>query len=251
MNHLTEIAKHSIEHDRALKKICEPLHSLGISIFEFYAIDEDGNFVVLSTYPEQLDFYYSEKLYLREPYLRGPHFFRCGYVMIPTTLDSCSREASISQYQYDHLLLKLERKEDLIEGYIFSKKNLTPENSLIFFNHLELLDQFAIYFKREAKKIISKLKSKGFNLKRDKKDFFFDEVPNLPLTQNNSKEDLFLKKISPLSPRERECVTLFKQGYTAHATAALLGLSQRTVEFYFDNIKTKLNCKSKWELLNH
>lgn len=52
-----------------------------------------------------------------------------------------------------------------------------------------------------------------------------------------------------LSKRELECVFLQLRGYSAKQTAELLGLSKRTVEYYTDNIKAKLGCINKTELL--
>ena len=40
-------------------------------------------------------------------------------------------------------------------------------------------------------------------------------------------------------------LTIYLEGRSAQSTAAILGLSRRTVEHYFENIKVKLNCRSK------
>lgn len=52
-----------------------------------------------------------------------------------------------------------------------------------------------------------------------------------------------------LSKRELECMFLQLRGYSAKQTAELLGLSKRTIEYYTDNIKAKLGCINKTELL--
>ena len=71
----------------------------------------------------------------------------------------------------------------------------------------------------------------------------------MPLLNKDLKTQQFLKKIFPLTVREHQCLDLFKQGRSVQATAAILDLSQRTVEHYFENIKEKLGCQSKMELL--
>lgn len=251
MGKLTEIAEYSIRYDRKLKEICTHLGQLGFSYFGYYSIDECGNFVMLSNYPEQLSFYYRNEFYLEEPYLTFPGNFRSGCVMVPSTLNPESQKISIKEFHYDHLFLKLHCKDQSIEGYIFADEYLNPSNGAKFFPKLDLLDRFAFFFKQEARGIIQKIRSEGYNLKREKNEAFYSDVSKLPLAKKNPFEEAFLNKISPLSPRERECVELFKQGYTAHATASILGISQRTVEFYFDNIKGKLNCSSKWQLLDY
>ena len=49
--------------------------------------------------------------------------------------------------------------------------------------------------------------------------------------------------------RQIECCQLLLNGNTAKQIAGLLGLSSRTVEYYFGNIRTKLQCNNKAELI--
>ncbi|MBL4647663.1 MAG: PAS domain-containing protein [Gammaproteobacteria bacterium] len=52
-----------------------------------------------------------------------------------------------------------------------------------------------------------------------------------------------------LSTRELECLFLQLRGKTAKQIAQILQLSKRTIEYYIDNIKSKLGCQNKAELL--
>src|SRR3989338_5410847 len=67
-------------------------------------------------------------------------------------------------------------------------------------------------------------------------------------------KDLGMKKyveiVSLLSRRERECLEFLLQGKTAKETAAILALSHRTIESYFENIKKKLKCANKGQLFS-
>lgn len=54
-----------------------------------------------------------------------------------------------------------------------------------------------------------------------------------------------------LTQREAECVLYLLQGCTIKKAAEKLGLSARTVEFYINNIKAKLKCRTQIELINH
>lgn len=49
--------------------------------------------------------------------------------------------------------------------------------------------------------------------------------------------------------REVECIVHLLDGRTVAETADLLDLSRRTVEYYVNNMKMKLGCHSKQELL--
>ena len=52
-----------------------------------------------------------------------------------------------------------------------------------------------------------------------------------------------------LTNREHECVFLLLRGKSAKEIGTLLSLSKRTVESYIENIKNKMNCKNKAEIL--
>lgn len=52
-----------------------------------------------------------------------------------------------------------------------------------------------------------------------------------------------------LSQRELECLFLQLRGKTVKQIAEILALSKRTIESYIDNIKSKLGCLNKAELL--
>ena len=49
--------------------------------------------------------------------------------------------------------------------------------------------------------------------------------------------------------RESQCLILLTTGHTIKETGHALNLSARTVEFYLNNIKVKLKCRTKAELL--
>ena len=50
--------------------------------------------------------------------------------------------------------------------------------------------------------------------------------------------------------REGECMAQFLRGQTIKATAEVLGLSPRTIEYYLKNMKAKCGCRTKSELIH-
>jgi DNA-binding CsgD family transcriptional regulator/predicted ester cyclase len=70
----------------------------------------------------------------------------------------------------------------------------------------------------------------------------------LGLVQQSFPEN---KKLSLLSQKERECLKHFLSGKTAKETAICMKLSFRTIEYYFENIKSKLGCLTKRELYTY
>ena len=52
---------------------------------------------------------------------------------------------------------------------------------------------------------------------------------------------------APLTPRERECLTLAANGLTTEEIAERLGVKPRTAQFHFDSIRTKLAVATRHE----
>jgi len=52
-----------------------------------------------------------------------------------------------------------------------------------------------------------------------------------------------------LSQREAECVARLLYGYRYKKIASELGLSRRTVESYLNNVRNKMHCRTKAELI--
>jgi DNA-binding CsgD family transcriptional regulator len=59
-----------------------------------------------------------------------------------------------------------------------------------------------------------------------------------------------LNSLTPLSDREIDCLKLLIQGHTSKTISKELEISKRTVETYIENIKNKLSCDSKSEIID-
>jgi DNA-binding CsgD family transcriptional regulator len=243
------IKNYTIKYDRKIKKVCNPLKHLNIPTFAYYSIEEDGRFAIISNYPKQLEFFYGEKLYMTCPYLTAPHLFRSGAALIPLTSDPEYQQKSRLLHRVNNLFLIVRKLGRNLEGFFFITEDLDHTGLTQFLNHYPLLCQFGTFFKRELQQLIGRAKDEGYNLRSAKGEAFLTRDPHLPLSGKDPNASVFAKTIAALSPQEQCCLELFQEGRSAQATAALLGLKKRTVEHYFENIKQKLGCQSKWELL--
>jgi DNA-binding CsgD family transcriptional regulator len=52
---------------------------------------------------------------------------------------------------------------------------------------------------------------------------------------------------APLSKRERECLVLAAHGQTTQDMAHALGIGERTIQFHFDGIRSKLGAANRQE----
>jgi|LakMenE01Jun11ns_1017448.scaffolds.fasta_scaffold9921752_2 DNA-binding CsgD family transcriptional regulator len=251
MEDLTSIVKTCLlKNYRKIKTICTPLEeSLQIPMFGYHKIDRKGHYCNVTNTPQPSEYFYYEKLYLKNPYLRDPALFQSGYAIVRCTTDPQSQKKFRENYDLDCMFLILKKDVDFVEAFFFALKNQNERDYFRFIHQIHLLNKFASYFKREAKLVIDRAMSEGYNLKDAMGPSFYKMDKTAALLSHNPQTKKFLNKISPLSLREEQCLESYRKGRSAQATAALLHLSQRTVEHYYDNIKNKLGLRSKTELL--
>lgn len=247
MSHFRELVhKYILCQGSAIRKICRPLRDgLGIPHFSYFRIEENGCFGNLTNCLEEMDFHYSQGLHLKYPYLVHPALLRSGCVL--TTVGGSPNDSNIlfERFGIYHALIIFKHFRDILEAFAFVPDGKDPHTQLLLYSKLDMMETFCLYFKREAKALITRMMKEGYDLKEARGEEFFKVTPSLPLSNRDPHILSFLKTVSPLSYRERHCLQLFKQGHSAQATAVLLGLSQRTVEHYLDSVKDKLGCSSK------
>lgn len=252
MSDFTEIVKrYTIKYDKKIRNVtCHLFKNFNIFTYTYFKIHSDGRFITLSNNPKQLDFYYAEKYYLNNPYLVDPHLLKSGLVFTALTKDEeylNTINTSLNRFQIDNTFLMLDKKEGQVEGFLYATR--PNESNFNYISNLDILKKFNWFFTREMTSVIKKMYSEGFNLKAAKEINFSERKEGLPLAAKDIISQDFLKMISPLSPQEEKCLDLFRSGYSAQATASIMNLSRRTVEHYFESIKNKLGCYSKWDLL--
>lgn len=84
-------------------------------------------------------------------------------------------------------------------------------------------------------------KNEVFRMLRQFDDKLHLSTHHYTLNDNENKYEL--------TNRECECVFLLIRGKSAKEIGALLSLSKRTIESYIENIKNKMDCKNKAEIL--
>lgn len=84
-------------------------------------------------------------------------------------------------------------------------------------------------------------KNEGFMQLRQFDEQVHLNTPHYSLNNNENKYKL--------TDREYECVFLLIRGKSAKEIGTLLSLSKRTIESYLENIKNKMDCKNKAEIL--
>ncbi len=129
------------------------------------------------------------------------------------------------------------------------KKVMRIENTTLFIEPVTLVkNREVVLISQKAPLLTRKNKIAGimgFSFIINKNEFYSD--PSQKITPTLEKNKL---NSHQLSARQLDCLYYLTQGMTAKQIAATLNLSHRTVESYLVTIKNKLNCHSRFELVN-
>ncbi len=254
---LQDLAKHS----DAVKKCTAPLRHLGVTCFYYLSIKNNGDHVLLTDCPEVDDYYYDEKLYVKDPYLRHPDNYHSGFFFFETNQKQefdASLAYIVRKFKISPLIGLCEKQEDSVEFFGFwGESNKSHYLERVYLNYASLLKAFANHFKEECRSIIKPDVGPFLSLRKLIGPDLFDCTATLqPKIDAESLRKCLIEigfaaevaKADSLSRRERECVRLLLKGKSMKETAALLSLSPRTVEHYVDTIKIKFSCQYKNEV---
>lgn len=260
MSRLVEnyVERYIKRHHTKMRQICEPLQRFfGINYFTYHSLTSDGHWRPFVSRPDWADYFTENQLYLQDPLLLHPRCYESGtllwtHLIHDPHLQNVLKVAK-DKFKMAHGFCIIEKTET---GCDFFGFNAPPEHEQIYATYLQdvsVLKEFCRYFKTEAAPILKLIEQDPIPL-LDLKGKTFEEVDESPFHHSRVPKSLFLKYIRAepsikLSKREKECLSCYLDDLRMQDVAAKLELSVRTVEFYLANIKNKLNCWNKAELL--
>lgn len=241
--------------------IVGPLKRLGILYFTYMRNYPDYRQIYLSNDSNWVEAYYGHCLYETSQFQLAPDSYRSGKVIWPS-------QSNLPVYRYarDHLnsdngITIIKRNNEHTEFYFFSSSVGNDQIVNVYVNYLDMLEKFILYFNNRAEKIFAKAERDKIIMPSHLYQQDTNRIKlNLPAVDiiNNIINDMRIKNYRikhknysnvRLSSRELECIFLYYTGKTAKETALLLSISSRTVETYFQNIKNKLNCYTKDQIV--
>jgi LuxR family quorum-sensing system transcriptional regulator SolR len=115
-----------------------------------------------------------------------------------------------------------------------------------YLNNRDVLERFILYFKQQADKLI-KLSKKEENLIILPE--YSGKILKLKAVENRTNFPHVDPYLSLFSKREMDCIKYLLLGNAAREIGEKLFISVRTVETYIENIKNKLGCNKKSEVI--
>ncbi len=247
------LRKHHRLSDQILPIVSPLIDAFNLSQFCYFFVTQKGHAACLSSHPEWTEFYHYNDLFKHNPFLRNPKHLPEGVFFSENIREERYLESKnqARKFGIGDSILMASKIEGKWEGFSFNLKAI-DENCALLMNELPLLKQFCREFKQKARKAILDLAAEPIDLLTLIGEAYHQPSITSPYLSQRKRAKLLSQLQIPiphLSKREKECLILYLQGETARSIGAYLSLSHRTVEDYLENIKNKLNCFDKTELL--
>ena len=240
-----------------IAELCLSLRkNLDMNMFCYHKIFNDGSEIMLSD-----DIVWTENFYQNQ-YLMGndaPEIatkdFKCTLWPFDNHLPILKEVRDICGVYYG-ITLKLISK-DYHELFGFGAKSDLASAPNFFINNIDLFERFSLFFRSQAADIIKKCDFNKIIASNINKPAVLKRNNSLQLRRKGFIADTELRrnraKITidgfSFSARELDCIRCILLGKTAQEIGERLFISARTVETHIDNIKIKLNCHKKSELV--
>lgn len=253
----------SVKPASKLEAICEPLYRyFGITYFWCSKTTGNERFFSIGSDPQMQEFYYIGRQFMHNPFHRNPQFINPGFYFYRHIMDDAFQRTIDKGAEKMHIELiagiSIKKNNSLLRfGYGTDPKKGAAAHALIL-NGLPLLKKFNTYFLQETRQLRQELENEfSFDLPAAMGVYYQQPPEGFPQALSDSQKLAFLESLgfidsqalSRLTPRELHCLMQLSSGLTNVQLAKLLGRSPRTVEHYIENIKDKLHCDRKTELL--
>ncbi len=224
-----------------------------ISLFSFYRIYDDGTCVLLSSNHESLEYVFKHKIHVTAHIPSDLIKEKFWYIIPPNSIYQNFLFDFKKMFDSKIIFDFIERHENFYEVSFFGSYCETEIATTHFMNYKEEFEKFSRYFKQQCGSLIAYYEKNKIILPSEMQS----NIYGLSSTSGHHNENFLLTNISPLYPdgtrithREAECIYHLSLGHTARETARHLGLTYRTVEYYLANIKDKLRCTKKSEIIS-
>ena len=120
-----------VKYSDKIKKTTKPVKDcFGISYFTYHKIEDSGKYTVLVDRPDFAEHYVSEKIFLKDPYLRHPKVYESGLCLMESHGSEEYKETILKSgktiLNMDTAIILIQKQENFVEVFGFtgnSKRN--------------------------------------------------------------------------------------------------------------------------------
>jgi DNA-binding CsgD family transcriptional regulator len=242
-----------------LIKICNPLQKiLDIPFFRYGKIFNDGSRFFLCNQPDVMRFIYQDGNYPLSWHDNGKKAgeYEEGCVIWATKKIQSTEEQRLMESKMKNFFKVSEgityrvRSSNFIEIYDFAGNDPSIYNV-----NSQTFKHFMYYFKEQANSLIK-------SAEHEKKIILPPNVQEIQLPSTKEKEVELIKNLvikrhylgenynhAYLTTQEVHCINWYVKGKSAKEIAQIINRSEKTINRHLENIKQKLGCHKKYELV--
>jgi DNA-binding CsgD family transcriptional regulator len=257
-----ELKNHfSLSSSQDVSTICSILNTIGITYFNYIKIYNDGSRELLTNNSSWIEYFYENSLYksaatIDIEYLLPKGYFLWSELKIDDVIYSQGREF----FNIDNGVSFVSKQRESTTLYIFASTRDTHSINSFYVRNIDLLKRFILYFQDKAshlirqaeknriylpeKQIVKDKELKKIILSDKIRQKFFEDTTIDRFFIPDCENDVYLTK------REAECASHMLDGATAKQIGKLLDISHRTVESHLNQVKEKLRCSTKEQLVD-
>lgn len=244
------------EFDKMVRSASPFFNSFGLNHLYYYRLSPLGNYTTFGTHSELFEYSFNQypQWYESDP------CFRCKNLKPGIFIEDIGYDQSFNKILDDifnrfklKYTIRVQRKiGDAYECFGFCTKLINRDIKELLINNLPIVNKFIDFFISENKTNINIAKDNEINIIPLVGSFFYEQESSL--LDSTKKIELLkymgLETGECLTEREKEILHFFASGYPARYIAEKLFISVRTVEHHIAEMKLKLQCSSKVELIN-
>lgn len=224
-----------------VQRAIRPLNKLQVTQLNYEKIFLDGSRSCLDSTPEAVIANFIERdtfsTFFTPNFYRQAHFLYIHdwvQTLLPNMRDAINNSLDTLRHKADrdHEFAIIKPGHNYFEILVFATgcDNVGFLTNCI--NNLDLLKQFGRHFCQEHAELIQRADNDRI-------------VP----AWNPCTEKQVLPAQFSMTPRERQCADLLLRGHTAKRIGQQLHISPRTVETHINNLKHKMSCRNKSDLI--
>lgn len=240
-------------------EICKPLFTFApITLFIHARIYKDGNYWALTNRDDWISYFHQAKYINPEVFdkpIKSGRYLALKDLDIPDVQLKVARESFNADYWFNII----ETQDDYydITGFATHRNNSTIIDT--YLNDFDVYQHFLFYFKDKAHALIENAEMNRVL----QPSLRYDQSKITMLDENKIRKENFyaqtpIKKyyLNPedsnkyITQREFDCLNLMAKGKQIKEIARDLMLAPRTIESYLNNIRTRLGCRSRSQLMD-
>lgn len=186
------------------------------------------------------------------PVMLSPHTL--SYNCVPRMGDALHTKIMNEAETYFHIYHPIDiflNSSTTLELFSFAWTDNDNVRSMNWYlNNLKLLNQFVFHLKNKLNCLIED-QIEAFKIQQSYQSIYHEPQSHTPLSSPIIPVNIVLnKKEITLTSREISIINYFLKGYSSKRIAQSVFLSHRTVEWYLERIRQKLECPTKNSLID-